>query len=242
MTPPPWLLPLVLTGTLGAVYFLPSAGVVAEAAVRMEMPDRSGGWQFHNVPPSEAELDALASDTEFSKAVCRQIRPGEISAEGYYYADRLDLSIVLSGYDLNNSIHRPERCMPAQGHTITSSSDVDLKLPNGREFTAKRLLSVQSIPTNEEKTEYVSFNCVTYYFFVGHDQITHDHLGRTFIDMKDRIVRGLDQRWAYASATMWYGKVPWIDTEVSEAEADEKLRTFLIDLAEKQIKWEQIRS
>jgi hypothetical protein len=241
MKAPAWLLPLFLTGTMGAVFFLPSAGEVAEAAVTMEMPEQSGQWFFRTIPPSEAELKALAADTEFAKAVCHRIRPGEFTDDGRYLADRLDLSIVLSGYDLNNSIHRPERCMPAQGHTILSSSDVELTLPDGHQFTVKRLLSVQTIPINEAHTEHLTFNCVTYYFFVGHDRITHDHLGRTFIDMKDRLIRGLDQRWAYASASMWFGKLGE-NLEITEKEADEKLRDFLIDLAGKQIKWDQIRS
>ena len=62
---------------------------------------------------------------------------------------------------------------------------------------------------------------------MGHDQVTNDHLKRTFIDMKDRLVRGMDQRWAYVSVSMWYGKVPSIRTEVTEEEADRKLRDFV---------------
>jgi len=131
--------------------------------------------------------------------------------------------------------------MPAQGHNITSSSDQTLQLANGREFPVKRLISVQRMPTSKERTEYVKFNCLTYYFFVGHDQVTNDHLGRTLIDIKDRLLRGMDQRWAYASVSMWYGKVPWIEKEVSEAEADEKISKFLTDFAGKQIDWDQIK-
>ncbi len=86
----------------------------------------------------------------------------------------------------------------------------------------------------------MELNCITYYFFVGHDQVTNDHLKRTFIDMKDRLIRGMDQRWAYASFSMWYGKVPSIQTEVTEEEADRKLREFVAGFAEKQVKWDQI--
>jgi hypothetical protein len=131
--------------------------------------------------------------------------------------------------------------MPAQGHNITSSSDHELMLSNGRHFPAKRLISVQRVPVSEERNEYLKFNCVTYYFFVGHDHMTNDHLGRTFMDMKDRLVRGMDQRWAYVSASMWYGKVPWIEKEVTEAEADAKLQKYISELAVKQIAWNQIQ-
>ena len=132
--------------------------------------------------------------------------------------------------------------MPSQGHNITSSSERTLKLPNGREFAAKRLVSIQSVrnEANKDQEEYLKFKCLTYYFFVGHDHVTNDHLGRTFVDIKDRLVRGMDQRWAYASVSMWYGKVPYIENEVSEGEADGKLQKFLTEFAEDQIKWEQI--
>jgi hypothetical protein len=131
--------------------------------------------------------------------------------------------------------------MPAQGHNILSSGNIELSLANGRSFVVKRLRSVQTISTSADMNERTQLNCVTYYFFVGHDRITHDHLDRTLLDMKDRLVRGMDQRWAYASASMWFGKVPWIDQEVTEAEADEKLMEFVRKMAEEQIDWEKIR-
>lgn len=235
-----WFLPVFLGVSLASIYFLPKVGAVAESAVNMTLPDEYSSWFFKGVPPSEAELGTLAPDTKFSKAICFRPRSGELSFSGDPVFDRVDLSIVLSGADINNSIHRPERCMPAQGHAITSSKSDFLKLSNGREFPVKRLVSVQTLPANEERPTTLKFNCVTYYFFVGHDRISNDHLGRTLVDMKDRLVRGIDQRWAYVSVSMWYGKLPWVEQEVAEAEADEKIRSFLTNFAEEQIKWEQI--
>ena len=37
--------------------------------------------------------------------------------------DVINTFIVLSGDDMNNSIHRPERCLAAQGLRITSEED-----------------------------------------------------------------------------------------------------------------------
>jgi Protein of unknown function (DUF3485) len=237
-----WFLPILLAGSLSSIYFLPKVGAVAESAVDMELPVRSGSWSLTSIPPSEAEIGTLAPDTRFSKAVCLNERPGEFFDTGDPVRERLDLSIVLSGADINNSIHRPERCMPAQGHSITSDRSDMLKLGNGREFPVKRLLSIQTIQDQRVKDRevYLKFNCLTYYFFVGHDRVSNDHLGRTLVDMKDRLVRGMDQRWAYVSISMWYGKVPWIGQEVPEAEADAKLRAFLADFSERQIDWDQI--
>ncbi len=236
----PWILPVFMAATLASIYFLPKAGAVAQSAINMVLPEEQEGWVLKAIPPSEAELKTLAKDTKFAKAICLRARPGEYNSEGYVIPDRLDLSIVLSGADINNSIHRPERCMPAQGHNITASRSETLALPNGREFPVKRLVSVQTLSSEADQQASQKFNCVTYYFFVGHDRISNDHLGRTLVDMKDRLVRGMDQRWAYVTVSMWYGKVPWIEKEVPEAEADAKIKEFLSDLAEDQIEWEQI--
>lgn len=241
MKPYPVILPLLLAPLLASVHLLPEAGEMAPSAVNMEIPGSLGDWSTRTIPPSEEELAILAADTEFAKAICLSPRVGEFDiATGHSIPDRIDVSIVLSGHDLNNSIHRPERCMPAQGHVIGSSTDVRIDLPNGRQLPTRRLLSVQTLPANEERTQYVSFNCVTYYFFVGHDSITQDHIKRTLVDVKDRLVRGMDQRWAYVSASMWYGKVPWIEEEVTFEEAEEKLRAFIIDFATTQIDWDMI--
>ena len=238
----PLILPVLTAALLATVHLLPEAGEMAPSAVEMDLPTSLGEWAARTIPPSEDELNILSADTRFSKAICLSPREGEIDlATGHSIPDRIDLSIVLSGHDLNNSIHRPERCMPSQGHVIGSSSDVHLALPNGRSITARRLMSVQSIPTNASHTEYASFKCVTYYFFVGNHSITQDHLKRTLIDVKDRLLRGMDQRWAYVSASMWYGKIPWIETEVPIEEADAKLKEFIAGFATDQIDWEMIR-
>lgn len=236
-----WILPLAMLTGLGSVYLLPQAGTIAESAVRMELPDSLDGWKLTKRPPSEDEVGALEKGTEFSKAECLKARPGEYSADGRLVPDLIDLSIVLSGTDLNNSIHRPERCMPAQGHSIKASSDLMLTDAGGNQFPVKRLQSERVIHNNKKET-VGTLKCVTYYFFVGHDQITNDHVGRTMIDMKDRLLRGMDQRWAYVSISTYFGELPWIrGKSVSETEADAKLAKFAGELAGDAIRWDMIR-
>ncbi len=235
------VLPLVAGLLLGLVYLLPEAGDMSPAAIKMELPSNLGGWVLQKKPPSSDEILLLAKDTTFSKATCLKARAGEYDpATGYSIPDRIDLSIVLSGHNLNDSIHRPERCMPAQGHSISSSSFYSIDLKENRSLPTQRLLSVQSIATDENRTTYRDFQCVTYYLFVGHRAITSGHYQRTAIDMKDRLLLGMDQRWAYVSVSMWYGKLPWIKNEVPIEEADQKIREFIKSLAEEQIDWDMI--
>ncbi len=232
----PLILPVFLGAALSSIYFLPTAGEVAQSAIKMDLPLHQGDWLFNEQIASEAEKKTLANDTEFAKAICIKPRPGQYYQNGENMQDRVDLSVVLSGADINNSIHRPERCMPAQGHNILASSNRSIKLDNGRSIEVKRLHSVQTLPTNEERTKFVELNCVTYYFFVGHDRITNDHLGRTFVDMKDRLIKGMDQRWAYVSASMWFGDL----VGLKEADAEAKLTDFAKRFSEDQINWDQV--
>jgi hypothetical protein len=235
------ILALFMEGGLGGVYLLPQVGLVAQSAVNMDLPDHSGSWTFQNQPPTEAEIGTLAKDTEFAKALCYRERPGGLNAYGNPSYDQMQLSIVLSGSDINNSIHRPERCMPAQGHQITDSSSRILKLPNGREFPTRRLVSIKTSPDPRGGDRGIQSNCLTYYFFVGHDRVSNNHYGRTFYDMKDRVMHGVDQRWAYVSVSMQYGKIPGETGEgVSESETDANVVKFLTDFSEKQINWAQI--
>lgn len=223
------------------VYFLPQTGSMIPSAVSMELPERLGAWTLRHIPASAEEIKTLAPDTEFSKAICLQEKLDQYDPiTGHSIPDRIDLSIVLSGHDLNNSIHRPERCMPAQGHAINNTTDVLVSLANGQQLTVRRLLSVQSLPTNEAKTEFVSRDCVTYYFFVGSKHITQDHYTRTLLDMKYRLLQGLDQRWAYVSVSTWYGDLPGLNKKIHLEEADEKLKTFLAEFGVEQIDWGKI--
>jgi len=42
---------------------------------------------------------------------------------------------------------------------------------------------------------------ISYYWFVGHDSVTSNHIKRGAKDFWDRVVRGYDQRWAYITVT-----------------------------------------
>lgn len=237
----PLLLPVIVAFALSSIYFLPSAGEVAQSAVKMELPDNRGDWTYKGIQASQAEKDTLAKDTEFSRAICLKTRPGEYDQEGRLIPDRIDLSVVLSGADINNSIHRPERCMPSQGHNILSSTNRNIVLGNGRNVEVKRLRTIQRIPTNEARTEFLELQCVVYYFFVGHDRVMNGHYSRTFVDMKDRLLKGMDQRWAYVSTSMWFGKLPWLGVEITEEEVDAKLTDFVKQFSEEQINWDQVK-
>lgn len=235
----PILLPVLLGGAMLTVFLLPKVGKIAESAVRMSLPDKLGEWEFEKGQASDKEVDILDKETQFSKAVCRAPIPYSYQSNGMRNLKQIDLSIVLSGTDINNSIHRPERCMPSQGHQIYDAKSDLLKTAAGKTFPVRNLTSLQVVPL--KSGESLKLNCVTFYFFIGQKEITEDHLRRTFIDMRDRLLRGQDQRWAYVSASMWFSEAGEYGL-TSRNNAEKEIRQFLSDLADNNIDWEQIAS
>jgi len=237
----PILLPVLTGAVMLTVFLLPKVGKIAESAVRMSLPEKLGDWEFETEAASKKEVDILDKETRFSKAICRAPIPYSYQSNGMRNLKRIDLSIVLSGTDINNSIHRPERCMPSQGHQIYDAKSDMLTTTDGRTFPVRDLTSLQVVPLDPKGEKTAKLNCVTLYFFIGQKEITENHLRRTFIDMRDRLLRGQDQRWAYVSASMWFSEAGEYGLP-SRDYAEKEIRQFLSDLADRNIDWEQIAS
>src|SRR5437762_1846020 len=91
------LLSLLLLG-LGSVFALPKHIKLQPAAVDPVLPDYIGSWQASELPVTQMERDLLGPDTRISRKLYSNMT-----------GDEVFISIVLSGPDMNTSIHRPER-------------------------------------------------------------------------------------------------------------------------------------
>ncbi len=229
---------LILVAVLGAgmssIFLLPPFKV-AESAMSLEIPKTIGSWQTVPIEPTEKEIKSLAGDTRFSKALCGLPKPGG----GW---DRADLSIVLSGQDLANSIHRPERCLGAQGHDIYGTEKVSIEVPGGRQLPMRQLLSV--VKEGQSKDDLHDVRYLTYYFFVGKDGITSEHRTRVLADMSNRLQNGEAQKWAYVLVSMHFkepgDKDPYVADYPDRVTADQKVRELLGDIAASNINWQQV--
>jgi EpsI family protein len=170
----------------GSIFLLPHQLGFQPAGVSADLPKMVGGWYGRDIEVTKKELDVLGKDigTEFARKSYRNGAGYEIVA-----------SIVLSGEDMSRSIHRPERCLPAQGFTVIDKSTVPLALSDRGTFKVTRLENVRNVP--QEDGNAVSLYNVTYYWFIGHTDTTPSHIVRTWLDMRDRLVHGYNQRWAY---------------------------------------------
>jgi EpsI family protein len=181
------LLALLVCG-LGTVFFIPRQTKIQPCRVRMQLPELIGGWAGKPAAVSPLEHAILASDTQF----CRKVYD-----DGF--GDQVLVSIVLSGHDLDSSIHRPERCLPAQGWTIVDSTSKTLPVaeaPGGR-LPVTRLYDVKQ--RLGPAGNVVNVYNLNYYWFIGYSDITASHFEREYIDIRDRLLHGYNQRWAYVT-------------------------------------------
>lgn len=229
------LLPFLLACLLAGIYCMPRHGDPADCSISMELPTghQLSGWYGTRKQESQEERDILAVDTEFSKADYVQQFPISIYSPVHAPA-RCHVSIVKSGHDLNNSIHRPERCLPAQGHFNLTSQKISIPVEGHGILTMTQLKSQQNVAPNNEKP--VILDSMHYYIFIGHKHLTADHIQRTMLDMKDRVLYGRDQRWSYFQISTSYG--PLIN--LPEEEARKNTEKLISQLLAQLIQWEEI--
>jgi EpsI family protein len=210
---------LVLVAGLSTVFLLPQAPKTKPAGISLKLPIWVGDWIGDDAAITQRELEILAKDTQFARKVYT-------SPDG----DQISASIVLSGDDMTTSIHRPERCLPAQGWSLRDTSQRSVTLANSVVLKTTRLSNVREI-TSRDNQRFLLPN-LTYYWFVGHNETTPSHFVRTMIDLKDRILRGYNQRWAYVTvaATVTQGIAR---PERTEAETGAMIEDFIAKLVPK---------
>jgi EpsI family protein len=211
-------LQLVLIAGLGSAYLVPTHGKIQPMGVVMDMPDSIGEWYGTVQKPAKAELEQLAADTSFARRLYTNA-----------FGDSILASIVLSGEDPDNSLHRPERCLPAQGWTILDSKTVTITDPaflNGS-LKVTRLRNEQKVEDSKGKMHTI-YN-LNYYWFVGYNHVTPSAIERALIDIHDRVTKGYNQRWAYITiASTVTGNLTKFGR--SDAQTDEMIQRFIRQL------------
>jgi EpsI family protein len=214
-----FILLVVMLGAMSTVFLLPQQLGSQPVGIDLELPRYIGGWLGTDLEISERERQVLGAETEFARKAYRNV-------EG----DELQVSIVLGGQDMNTSIHRPERCLPAQGWTITNKSTAAVVLPGKGSLRTTRLHNLRNLTGPDNKP--VPIYNLNFYWFAGHTDITGSHMQRTVIDIKDRVLRGYNQRWAYITVAATITKdLKWNGR--SEEETDQMIRDFIKLIAPK---------
>jgi EpsI family protein len=210
---------LLLVAGLSTVFLLPQAPKTKPASISLKLPIWVGNWIGDDAAVTQKEIEVLAKDTQFARKLY-------IGPDG----DQIFVSIVLSGDDMTTSIHRPERCLAAQGWSLVNTSQRTITLPNSAVLKTTRLSNVREV-TGRDNQRFLLPN-LNYYWFVGYNHTTPSHFTRTMLDMRDRILRGYNQRWAYVTvtATVTQGITR---PERTEAETDAIIEDFVGKLVAK---------
>ena len=207
----------VLVAGFSLIFLLPESYGLRESAVIKAFPDQLGAWESVPQDTPERVTAILGKETYHQQTMF--FKRGEDDL-----FDRIAMFMVVSGDDMNASIHRPERCFPTQGISISDTSEVTIPLKDGGELAVTRL-AAEALTTDGVRVPRLS-----YYWFVGSDRTTNSHYERALIDIKDRVFKGSNQRWGYVMATVEHGIEHERLRELDEAEADRLLQEFLAEL------------
>ncbi len=219
--------PVLLALLLAMIFWLPKHNELLDSAISPDLPLGAtlSSWYGEKQQESKVERQALAADTIFSKARYDH-RLGMLPS--------IHASIVYSGDDMNSSIHRPERCLPSQGHYNILGAPSIIEIPSGRELRFTRLSS--SSVVKRKNGENARINHITYYVFIGHSNVCSNHMGRTLQDILDRILLGTVQRWAYLQVGTYWSAEFGISKEASEA----NLRALISEILPQVVDWDSI--
>jgi EpsI family protein len=173
----------VLLGGLSTAFMLPKQLGFMPVGINVELPESLGEWWGHPVEVTQHERDVLGHDTEFARKEYSNGRGDGILA-----------SVVLAGQDMMTSIHRPERCLRAQGWEFYPGGNRVIDIPGRGKLPVVRLKNHKLERLKDGSTIPVENIC--YYWFAGNVDVTESHLARVRIDTRDRLFSGYAQRWA----------------------------------------------
>ncbi|MES2571181.1 MAG: exosortase C-terminal domain/associated protein EpsI [Verrucomicrobiota bacterium] len=183
------ILLMLILGGMSAVFLLPKHLLSQPVGIELALPSSIGEWWGQKLEVTQREIETLGPETEFSRKAYSNGR-----------GDEIQVSIVLGGHDMNTSIHRPERCLPAQGWTVSDKKARTLALADHGSVSVTRLYNMQTTSAEAGEKAAQRYN-LYYYWFVGHTDVTGSHFERTLIDLKDRLLKGYNQRWAYITVS-----------------------------------------
>ena len=201
-------------------WLTPAPKMGGESGVVMDnLPTQIGNLYAFSEPVSEAEHLILPPDTTYTRKTY-----GEPDAPRN---DRILCSIILSGKE-KRSIHRPERCLPAQGFRIDSSHTESLTLASGHplQVTALQLEHPMTLADGRPFTMRSYF----LYWFVGKGITTPYQTERILMTNWDLLFHRVNQRWAYVIVSANITQ-DWRPDGLGQEETLEMLKEFIRESA-----------
>jgi hypothetical protein len=214
----------------------PARTIVGEPDLRLALPARVGAYEGRDVlycQNEQCQQRVLVSGgtPPVKCPACggalspislgeRRLLPADTIVVKKNYATALlppiSMSIVVSGSE-QKSIHRPQQCLPAQGLMIEGSSVLNVPI-EGRPHLRVTVLPVRRQgAAGSQRSDFA-------YWFVGNNRETESYAKQLLWTSLDRVVRRVNQRWAYVSILR--SRAPG----ATEAQSREQLSRFIVDL------------
>ncbi len=141
------------------------------------------------VPTHPQTIRGLPEDTEFINHIYSDSE--DLSSPATH---KMELHVIISGAD-KRSIHRPERCLPGQGHRIVRRYRKTIRLSRGNLSKLDVMVLVLKAPVRDSRSR-VSTQII-YYWFAGNRRVTASNYERLALTAWDRMVLGDSYRWSY---------------------------------------------
>jgi EpsI family protein len=227
------ILAILLAATVAAVLFFGEPGSIEESGIIRKLPDTIGAWKGNDVfycnsmecmNTFAAEGTAEGSPCPYcgeplsliSKVEASLLPEDTLLARKRYRnpaGEQVVVTILITGAQ-RSSIHRPEWCLPAQGHSIVSSRPHKIPLKD-RDPVTVRLLELRREPIDgSQRTR--GFASAYAYWFVSRERETAYHLNRMLWMAFDSIFRNTTPSWAFISVAT--GLTPGSDAHMERIE------------------------
>lgn len=171
---------------------LGNPGVKAETVsgspvMKISLPENAAGFTSSNVPISQVVLDYLPKDTSYAQRFYQ-------SPDGPW----AQANIILMGAD-RTSIHRPDYCLPGQGWQIVDRSEVKIPVAGSHpyELPVQRWTIHNKLALPDGRQQEVSGFYI--FWFTAEDKVTGDYTGIQTSIVKNLVLHGVLERWAYVS-------------------------------------------
>jgi len=162
--------------------------IPGSVARKIDLPEIVLGFTSTNVPEDKVVLDYLPKDTSF--------------VERYYTpldgVPGISATIILMGAD-RTSIHRPEYCLAGQGFTCDEKEVVKIPVGGPKPYQLPVAKWKVSRMVQQPDGQNVRVSGIYVFWFVADDEQTTGIVPFQCYLVRDLLLRGILQRWAYVS-------------------------------------------
>jgi hypothetical protein len=158
------------------------------ATMKIDLPAQVLDFTSSNVPESDVVLGYLPKDTSFVER-CYTPLDGSFGIYG---------TIVLMGAD-RTSIHRPEYCLAGQGFSCDEKTVVEIPVGGPQPYQLPVSKWKVSRLIQQPDGRNINVSGIYVFWFVADDQQTTGNVQFQCYLVRDLLLKGILQRWAYIS-------------------------------------------